>query len=483
MMTTSSIPSVQIIAGANPAYIQTVAGRFHRFVYDNSDWVKLAIKVTGVALIPLLLYTHTFILTLKLLTITAAIISSSGVGYGAYNGYNPGTIIGHFKTILSSPFDLFIPAKHLMTTHVFKERDSHDCSLRYVNDVPVLSLKGTSAQMGYAQGLLLGDRIEMLLTRWMAILWPFVPNESKAEALCAHWESMLSDDIKNELHGIVSGFNLRMREKNRHTRITFNQLLLLHLVPDIEHTSAASLARNFAPTVGCTVVLRREHDGVKMARLMDWVSLNAAGSGSLLIERELEDGTITQEVGIPGLVGVVTGKSSRGLAVAMNVALGETKDPKGLPAIFINRIILNESADVEDAIAKAEKLSAIGPYHLSLADDKKNGATVHFHQGDEKGKSFVRRLGDEPLIVTNSNITAQGETRPYFNSTERRRNLERFIAENSNAPLEDALKVPLVNNQETVHYVVMEPSKQEIRCAFAEAYAADAELRTVSVKR
>ncbi len=463
----------------NPEYIQTGIGKLHRFVYDRPDSAKLAIKVSGVALIAFTVYANIFLLSLKLMGIVVTVLVTSSVSYGKYNGHHPKTILGHFKTIAASPFDFMIPSKHVMTTHMFNEGSYEECSLKYINDVPVLTLAGSSAERGYAQGFLLGAHIEKLLERWMAILWPFIPDGTKAEELCNHWASLLPEHITLELKGIVAGFNQKMRVNKCSTHITFNQLLLLHLVPDIEHTSAATLARQFAPKVGCTVVMKRENGSVKMGRLMDWPSLNVAGSRSILIQRKIGENAYTQEVGIPGLAGVVTGKSSRGIALAMNVALGDTVNIKGLPAIFINRLILESSSTIDNVIDKLRNYSPIGRYHLSLVDNQNEGVMIHFYQGERSGEHHIRWLDKNPLIVTNANVTPKGDTHPYFNSSERKHNLELFFKENGDAPLEEALKVPLVNNQETVHYVVMEPGKNEIRCAFANAYAADAELRTV----
>lgn len=474
-----------------PQYVQTRISRFHRFVYDHGEIIKKVIVVFAVAAVALALYTKTFVLGGGILFTVFAVVVVAGVGWGKFHGHDVLKILGHMKTIVSCPFTYMIPSKHLMSTHIYTETSYLDSTLKYEGDLPVLSLKGTPREKGLAQGYILGDQIYNFLKIWGAILWMVIPDRSHAKELCDHLITSLSEsnleesrNLLEEMIGVVEGFNIKMVSSDRDLRLTVDELLMFHLIPDSEHTYPIDLAKSLIPPVGCSVVITNGQTAEEklMLRLMDWPSFNIVKS-SLLYRRYGENGKIIHDVGIPGLVGTTTAMSNTGLALAMNVALGETKNPMGIPAIFINRILIERCNTVEEAENQLKTLSPIGPYHLSLVSANGETRTIHFYQGEKEG-NYSRTLGDKNhLIVTNSCIGPDGEYNPYFNSEGRTENINTYFASHSGTPeelLEGVSKLPLVNNQETVHALIINPRERIMKMTVANAYAADRPLITVA---
>lgn len=418
----------------------------------------------------------------------AAILSltilATAMKIGHNNGHSSFKVLKHVRTIVCSPFSFVIPSKHVMSTHIFKEGLHERCKLAYEGDVPVLTLIGDADTCGMAQGMLLAEQIQSFLKTWGSVLWLVIPDPKKAVELCDNLKRNIPKEYIDEMNGLVKGYNEVIYHRGLGDRLTLDELLLLHLVPDIEHTYPSTLAKKFIPALGCTVILDKgdEETGPIFGRHMDWPSLDVAGKATLLVRRIHSSGKITHEIGAPGLIGTVTGMTIGGLALAMNVALGDTQNHlEGLPSIFINRILLNHCDTVEDALKLAVELSPLGPYHLSLADKNGQAASVHFYQG-ENNQHFIRTLNDvDHIVTTNCRYNSSGRYRHYFNSEERHANIEkvykRHEMQNQSTQrknmVQSALRSPLVNNIETTLSAIMMPKLGIIEVVFANAFAGD----------
>ncbi len=471
-----TIPDVRI------QYNQTTYGRVRRIAHNNPKCTKVALVTGSIGVATIfnlgaMLYTILF-LGVPLLIITAA------VTHGCRNGHPPIKTLGHIKTVASSALTYIIPANHVMSTHIFTEMKILNCALTYEGDIPVLTLRGSPETCGRAQGYLLAEQIQSFLKIWGSILWTVIPDKNKAKELCDHLKTQIPVAILDEMEGLVRGYNYAMLTLGQKDRITVDDILLLHLVPDCEHTLPMTLAKKFIPPIGCTVVIDKgdQATGLVFGRNMDWPSLGIAGQASLLVRRIHDSGKITHEIAIPGLVGTLTGMSNRGFTIAMNVALGKTENYKtGLPAIILNRILLENSDTVEDVLNQIKTLRPIGPYHLNVAEPSGKATSIHFYQ-DAGNKDCIRKLGNEPLVTTNCSYSFLGRYKPYFNSEERLANI-RLVYANRNSSAEEkvieSLNAPEVKNHETVHTVIMLPAKGIMKIAFNNAYAGDNPMHTI----
>lgn len=480
----SASKSTQLVTFHN-----TRTNRIQRYAHENPNKSKLVLAIATKASTAGISAIMGFAMTFMAFVGVSIIVIASTVSIAKFNGYPALSVFKHLKVIASSPFALMIPSKYHMSTHVYMENEyiSSDglskARLAYEGDVPVLTLKGDPEFCGVAHGFLLAAQIHALLETWDSILWLVIPHQSKAQKLCDHLKTIIPQDYLTEMNGLVKGYNMTVYGG----QLTLEKVLLLHLVPDIEHTYPNMLAKS---RLGCTVVLDEgdENTGPIFGRHMDWPSLDIAGKMTLVIRRILPSGEMTHEIGIPGLsAGTVTGmKKSNGFSVAMNVALGKTKDLKdGLPAIILNRMVLDQCNSVKEGVKLLRKHTPLGPYHLTLADET-GGATIHFYQNSDDSH-HVRSLKSHDHIVTtncryanpqcsSSSTSGTYRYRPYFNSEERHNNIELVYQTgitDGKQRVEEALKTPLVNNIETTLSAILLPRGRRIEMAFANAFAAD----------
>ncbi len=444
-------------------------GRVFRFIHHHPTFAKVTILALGILFFPVVSPT--------------LIIGSIGITiYALRKGYSFKESLCKPAGLASSLYHLIFPAKHNMNTHVFTEGEWKGCTLKYDGNVPVLNITNaqTPDEAGYAQGYLLAEAMKKLLNRWNGLLWLAMPKQDKTEQLCTYLKNTVPQYIQEEIKGAVRGFNEKMTLLGYKERITFEEVLLFHLVPDILHSEPDALAKKIIPPHGCSAILDTDEKNLPMlGRNMDWPSLGLAGKQSLMLKRRIGEKNIL-EIATPGLFGTVTGMSSS-MAIAMNVCEGETQNKQnGLPACILNRMILDACETIDEVDEFVKKTRPIGPYHLSIAD-KEKAKSYHFYQGKD-AQDHMRTISKHaPIITTNCRYNDEGAYRHYFSSKEREKNIRLHYSnfKDKKNKVEGALKVPLVNNHETVHHVLMYPCDRKMKVVFDNAYAGDKSMHSL----
>lgn len=401
------------------------------------------------------------------------------------------SIGGSLATLTASiallALDFFIPPHHDMTNHVFKPSKCEGGEIAYEGDVPVLSLDATNPfKAGKAQGYLLGEAINAIAKR-LKIACYTLQKRAGPESLpntLQKIQTMIPEKYLEEIEGLVEGYEQWAQENWGHfpERLSKEDFLMLHMLPDFyTHLDTQSVESN--PGVACSSILNHDRNRApQFARNLDWFSLGVGGTYSIVVRRQY-DSYKTIEAMLPGFVGTLTGMNSHGLSIAMNVANGcssDTKEIRGMPAIFYNRACLEECISVEEVENLIQKLSPLGPYHLTVADSNQ-GASIHFYQSPTK-THVVRRLEEEPFFTLNGTYAPDPLEFEYDSSLQRRKHLNHFFAQQTeDQQLEEALALPFVNNWETMHRIVMEPRNGIFKVAFDNAFAGKAPLHTLSI--
>jgi hypothetical protein len=230
--------------------------------------------------------------------------------------------------------------------------------LFYQGHVPILELEGSShtkegaRNNGFAHGYLLAPQIRMAKRNFDFIIRTILRAPTPADVphtLEAVKRNLLPTWLR-ELEGLCAGFDARMTELKQKDRLTLDNAILMHLVPDSKHFHPLKLNKVAAELVpgemvsgACTCILQKDTtNGMILGRNMDWLAFGTGGESSLLIVwKTLGIASFT----VPGLIGVVTGWNQHRLCVAMNVCPGDTPAvlPHGVPAIFYNRHVLQQS--------------------------------------------------------------------------------------------------------------------------------------------
>lgn len=418
-------------------------------------------------------------------------------------------------------FTTLAPVHHSMSTHVYRQGSvTNDKgivigSLKYVGDVPVLKLSGETAfESGYAQGQLLTNAITQSRKKAQIALYGIqrMPRPESISNELERIKNALPKRFVEEMEGLVKGYNQKIeteslsktapRESAKIQKLTLNELLYLHLIPDSLHfhpkrnseleSSPLEMAipnqlQNM-PLAACTFLAQRsEEEGVVVARNMDWSSFNVAGTYSLIVSRNNpETGIRTAEVSVPGMIGTLTGMNDKGLCVAMNVCSDtKRKEDRGLiPACLYNRMILDTCHSVEEVRKEVSKKSneALGPYHLSAADEKE-ACTISLYHNENNGIA-VRNLSDSQSLLTTNRWYDTSDPSHMFYSQEREANIHTYLTAQQGRPLDkslnEALSLDHVNNSLTTHSVMMLPGKREMRVSFDNAWAGDKPKHLIS---
>lgn len=98
-------------------------------------------------------------------------------------------------------------------------------------------------------------------------------------------------------------------------------------------------------TMGCSTMALATPEGPVLARNMDWFPAEKIAKASCLVPT-----AAGVSAGFAGLVGVVTGMSERGFALALNAVFGGS-DPHGYPTLLFLRHVLDEAGGYDEAVA------------------------------------------------------------------------------------------------------------------------------------
>lgn len=404
-----------------------------------------------------------------------------------------GALLTLISALALKAFPLLCPSAYSMKTRSFEPAAYGAGRLYYQGDIPILELKNDDPyRAGEAHGYLLGKKLQNMLKALNSVNQSrFNPRGTPTPALIPRalkeLRAQIPQEFLDEMQGIVDGYNKWDREKNGKgaNKITLDDLVLIHMMPDSIHFKGYHQTGKLTSTLGCTVAIDKDaKEGFVFGRNMDWPSLNLFGSLTLIINRRHSDSKqSTVEVGLPGFAGTLTGMNKSGLSIAMNVCNGDTRKIEGMPAVFFNRLCLENCKTVQDVAAQIAKKPPLGDYHLSAADQHRAMA-FHFKQGDARKHAVREWSKEKPLVVTNCRYKTDGcvEAKSYrFFSKEREELFGRLFKEarQTLAPQELAvdkliaagLALPYINNPLTTHKVVMLPQSRKMSVAFDNAFA------------
>ena len=409
--------------------------------------------------------------------------------------------------------DLLIPPHHDMKNHVYQPGECDGGRLYYEGDVPILSLDSdTPFEAGKAHGYLCGEAIHRIFKRLDLILHN-IKSEPRSEespnTLAAIRETIPSEYLQ-EIEGLVEGYNQWAKEQywwKFPKKITADDILYVHLIPDCSGLFGGGLRRyrdmelfgieHPRQNVACSAIIDQDpNKGFVFARNMDWPSYGLLGTYSLIINRKHENHNglhSTVEVGVPGFIGTITGMNDQGLSIAMNtnmMALSVYREVRGMPMMFYNRTCLERCSNLKAVEDFTHHHRPFESYHLTVAD-RDQAASIHFYQDLRRGKfkqhhSIRRWKKDHPLSTFNGEYSYTDKAPPpqiNYHKEPRDDILDAFFARRKNEPLEDALALPEINDNNTIHRVIMEPETSTFRVAFDNALAGKAPLQSISTRK
>ena len=303
-----------------------------------------------------------------------------------------------------------------------------------------------------------------------------LPRSEELSNVLAAVRQKIPSEYLQEMRGLAEGYNAWATQAGVSLRLTQEDILLIHLIPDSKHFHLGALEKEWNKYVkqkrvfACTSLLDRDDQGnVIFGRNMDWCPFGQGGEKSLVMVWKTKGVAV---LGVPGMIGAVTGWNKDKVALAMNVCPGKTTKVVGMPAILFNRRILESARDIRSLLTDKEQ--PLGPYHLTLADPKE-ASCISFLQGHEN--NYQRDLANEYIEVLNWQYPkCQGG---FFNSQCRHKLLAPYFNKAKNIPnrhpklMENALRLaPYINSSITIHSLLFRPGEDKVKMSWDNGYAA-----------
>lgn len=213
-----------------------------------------------------------------------------------------------------------------------------------------LHLQGEGRELGRAEGRALQSEIREMAQTLHRILARQIKNPGSLHAVSKNFESNIPKRFREELQGIsdTSG-------------VPYADLLLINVFDDLKHLQ------------GCSSLVTLGDAGHPLlhGRNLDYAIPELA---RIKVIYDLEThGTRLRTFGFPGFIGVLTGMSSRGLALSSHTSQSYRKGP-GEPSALLYRRMLEECASLEEMQACLARAQRTMGNNLAISDGRQHRA-------------------------------------------------------------------------------------------------------------
>ncbi len=293
------------------------------------------------------------------------------------------------------------------------ERSVRAGNFRYDKSVPVLSVTGSHAALGFQEGSLLeqlmGPFLEHYLTSALG------RNRRKWKELqqrAVRCREFLPDRFLTEMHALANTSGIPAdRPLMASVFLDFYSMVLC---------SCISIAREASST-----------NRFMMGRNLDFPTMGVAHRYTLLKAVDPDDHYRHVHLTWPGLTGVLTGMNEHGLTIALLEVDGAEPFGPGLPYTLMQRRILEECRTIDETEQLLRSVSRTRSNNLMVADGSGKAAVFEY---DRCG--VTRRTSQQDWIyATNHFVSSSRRNQPislkYFSAVRRYRLIERARGKNS----------------------------------------------------
>ena len=281
--------------------------------------------------------------------------------------------------VLGLVLSLFTLHYNQADTSLFLEKTSGKGHLRIQNGIPVLYLYGTPEEIGTQYGDILKSHVRVLMNEWLRPMYPEEKNWDKAIADAKALEPLIPE-----------AYRLEMRATARASGVVYEELLVAHTFTETSRMDWMFLCS------GVIVYGDATADGTCYhGRNFDFPSRGLLTPRTLVIVYHPRGKIPFVSIGVPGIMGVVTGMNEKGISLSTNYIIGKPKG-NGIPMMFLYRMILEQSDSVEEAILNLKKATRSGANNLLLASEKQ-GVVCEYTKDDV----IVRTAEKDLVYATN----------------------------------------------------------------------------------
>ncbi len=342
--------------------------------------------------------------------------------------------------------------------------------LSYINNIPVLQVKGTPEQMGEAIGKLAVKNApqatkyprDVLSHFGVEFMWIVF---AKAGQRMANY---FPEDYTKELNAMSTS-----------SGISKEDLIVGNTLFDLKKVVACS-GITIEPAQSAT-------GGMLFGRNLDYPSLGYINQYTLVTVYKPENKKAFAAIGFPGLVGCLSGMNQDGLCLAIHevidIKTGQKKfNYNGIPYAMCYRQLLEECSTVDEAYDLLKKLPRTSTTNLLIADRKRSAV---FEVTPDK---VIERKSKDGVAVC-CNHFCSSEIKPFF-PINVRRSFQRFSLleelrnnENKVSPSQVMEYLDSVNlGDDTLQTMVFEPGTLRLHLAFQNVPSSKGPFHTLNLE-
>lgn len=284
-------------------------------------------------------------------------------------------------------------------TRVFQEGRSGSAELKYINDLPVLTVSGTPEEIGRQKAVLTAE-VAKKIAEYPRLL---LERSSRKDRLPKYLEMS-----KTLALNLPADYRDELRAFAEQSGVERDMGILANTLADIYRGSFSCSSLIVEPEKSAT-------GGPLFGRNLDFYTLSLLDKFSLVTVHRPKGKHAFVAVGFPGLFGCLSGMNDAGLALAVHEVFlahdgAPIFNPKGMPYAFCFRQMLEQCTTIEEAeqLLRATQRTTI----LSLAlCDRRNSAVFEMTP-----KSVVARHSSDGICAcTNHFRTDELAVLPWCN--------------------------------------------------------------------
>lgn len=153
--------------------------------------------------------------------------------------------------------------------------------------------------------------------------------------------------------------------------------------------------------LGCSTLALASRSGPVLARNMDWWPEDLLAQASYLLRYERRAQLQFASASFPGAVGVVTGISQRGFALALNAVINPDGFARtGYPVLLFLRCVLEDARDFDDAVSQCKRQRLTTAALITLVG-RDNRQRVILERTPTRCAERWPEAPGKPLVATN----------------------------------------------------------------------------------
>lgn len=220
--------------------------------------------------------------------------------------------------------------------------------------LPVVHLRGTPFEMGYAHGALLQDKMHTLEDEFLEMIRGYVPRHWVMEALknyVIYRNRHLSEYVPLSYRTEIFGTTMGCSDNHPEEGSFYNRLLNYHAAHDVSYMMIDNPLISRAGCTGFGAWGGATEDGhLLTGRNFDWEAAEVFSRDRVVIMSEPDGGIPFISVSWAGMAGVVSGMNRAGVSVTINGAPSSLPGETATPVAIVARAILEHAHNIPEAI-------------------------------------------------------------------------------------------------------------------------------------